>query len=330
MKLVTFLHDERERAGALVDGVPEVCDLQAAHEHQFRRTDPRLDSVLAIIEGGDDALALAGEVLQSAASSRLGLVAVEGMRLCAPVPRPPQIRDCMCFEAHLLRAFEVARKLYAAQADDKEAAQREVEEKGLFRIPDVWYKQPIYYKANRFSVIGSGTDVVWPKYSNLIDFELEFGCYLKKEVTDVPREKARDYIFGYTIFNDFTARDAQMIEMAGQLGPAKGKDFDTGNAMGPCLVTADEIGDPYALKMIARVNGEEWTNGSSSTMHWKFEDLIAHISNSETIYPGEFIASGTVGGGCGLELERFLEPGDVVELEVEGIGVLRNKIVKQH
>ena len=115
--------------------------------------------------------------------------------------------------------------------------------------------------------------------------------------------------------------------MGGQLGPAKGKDFDNGNAMGPCLVTADEFGDPYNKTMVCRVNGEEWGRGSTSTMHWKFEQVLAHISQSETLHPGEFIGSGTVGNGCGLEHMRFLKHGDVVELEVEGIGILKNRVL---
>jgi 2-keto-4-pentenoate hydratase/2-oxohepta-3-ene-1,7-dioic acid hydratase in catechol pathway len=126
-----------------------------------------------------------------------------------------------------------------------------------------------------------------------------------------------------------SARDAQATEMEGQLGPAKGKDFDTGNVLGPWLVTADEIGDPYDLTMVARVNGEEWSRGHSGTMHHRFEDIIAFVSRSETLHPGEILGSGTVGGGCGLELGRFLDPGDVVELEVERIGVLRNRIIKE-
>ena len=116
--------------------------------------------------------------------------------------------------------------------------------------------------------------------------------------------------------------------MAGQLGPAKGKDFDTGNVFGPWIVTADELGDPYQLQMTARVNGEVWGGGSSSAMHHRFEDLIAFISQSETLHAGEIIGSGTVGTGCGLELGRFLQSGDVVELEIERIGVLRNRFVR--
>jgi 2-keto-4-pentenoate hydratase/2-oxohepta-3-ene-1,7-dioic acid hydratase in catechol pathway len=114
----------------------------------------------------------------------------------------------------------------------------------------------------------------------------------------------------------------------GQLGPGKGKDFDNSNVMGPCLVTADELADPYGLEMKVRVNGEEWGRGNSRDMHWKFEDCIAHVSRSETLHPGEFFGSGTVGNGCGLEHMKFLEPGDTVELEVEKIGVLRNRVVR--
>jgi hypothetical protein len=144
-------------------------------------------------------------------------------------------------------------------------------------------------------VIGPDDDVVWPDYSEQLDFELEFGCYIAGRAKNVPRDRARQYIFGYTIFNDVSARDAQAKEMSGMLGPAKGKDFDTANVMGPCLVTADELGDPYDLTTIARVNGEEWGRGNTRDMRWRFEDVIAHISRSETLYPGEFLGSGTVG-----------------------------------
>jgi 2-keto-4-pentenoate hydratase/2-oxohepta-3-ene-1,7-dioic acid hydratase in catechol pathway len=204
---------------------------------------------------------------------------------------------------------------------------RQVEERGMFAVPEVWYRQPIYYKGNRFSCSGHGDDIPWPAFASLLDFELEFGAWIGKPGKDIAREDAREHIFGYSVFDDFTARDAQLAEMPGQLGPAKSKDFDGANAIGPCIVTADAI-DPYALAMIVRVNGEELSRGSSSTMHWRFEDVIAHASASETLHPGEFLGSGTVGNGCGLELGRFLEPGDVVELEVEGIGVLRNRLVK--
>jgi 2-keto-4-pentenoate hydratase/2-oxohepta-3-ene-1,7-dioic acid hydratase in catechol pathway len=112
------------------------------------------------------------------------------------------------------------------------------------------------------------------------------------------------------------------------MGPMKGKDFDTGNVLGPWIVTLDEIGDPHTLDMEARINGERWGGGNSSQMHHSFNAILAFISRSETLYPGEVIASGTVPTGCGLELGRFLKPNDVVELEIERIGVLRNRIVR--
>jgi 2-keto-4-pentenoate hydratase/2-oxohepta-3-ene-1,7-dioic acid hydratase in catechol pathway len=114
--------------------------------------------------------------------------------------------------------------------------------------------------------------------------------------------------------------------MQGRLGPAKSKDFDTGNVLGPYLVTPDEVPDPYQLTMQARINGQQWSCGTSADMHFTFEQMIAYISQDETLYPGDFIGSGTVPGGCGLELDRWLQPGDTVELEVERLGILRNRV----
>ena len=139
---------------------------------------------------------------------------------------------------------------------------------------------------------------------------------------------APSHIFGYTILNDVSARDAQMLEMQGQLGPCKGKDFDTGNILGPYILTADEVSHPVSLNMEARVNGERWGGGNSREMFHNFADIIAHVSASETIYAGEVFGSGTVGTGCGLELGKRLNPGDFFELEIEKIGILANKIVK--
>jgi 2-keto-4-pentenoate hydratase/2-oxohepta-3-ene-1,7-dioic acid hydratase in catechol pathway len=263
---------------------------------------PGFSSVLEIVEGGSNAIDRAHESLKRSPT----VLAVGNVRLLAPIPHPPQMRDFLCFEQHLLQAFKAIGK----------------------NPPQAWYERPIFYHPNRFSVCGPDTEVPWPSYTERLDFELEFGCYIGKPGKDIPKERAREHIFGYTIFNDFSARDEQTKEMAGQLGPGKGKDFDNANAMGPCLVTADELRDPYRLEMKVRVNGEEWGRGNSRDMHWKFEDCIAHASRSETLHSGEFFGSGTVGNGCGLEQLKFLKPNDVVELEVEGIGVLRNKVVK--
>ena len=311
MRLVTFaMGTAAPRAGALLDGDRRVLDLQAAYARLYHGTSPVLDSVLAIVEAGDQALDTIAQLLKAPSPSVTQ--ARNEVRLLAPIPAPPQMRDFLCFERHLVQAFEAVAKISGKPA----------------RVPEVWYQRPIFYHPNRFSVCGPDADVPWPAYCEKLDFELEFGCYIGKPGKDIARDRARGHIFGYTIFNDFSARDEQTKEMAGQLGPGKGKDFDNGNAMGPCLVTADEIGDPYGLEMAVRVNGEEWGRGNSRDMHWKFEDCIAHASRSETLHSGEFFGSGTVGNGCGLEQMRFLKPGDVVELEVARIGILRNRVVK--
>jgi 2-keto-4-pentenoate hydratase/2-oxohepta-3-ene-1,7-dioic acid hydratase in catechol pathway len=328
MRLVTFtIGDERARAGAFIEDDTRIVDLAAAHVALGGGPAPELVSIQALIEGGDAALALAADVTRRAPAAAMRARAQ--VRLRAPVDPPAQMRDCSCFELHLKQSFRAARQYRARSISDPEAARQVIEDTAdEERALAAFRRQPIYYKANRFAVVGAGEDVIWPAYSRALDFELEFGCYIGRRAKDVSKDAADAFIFGYTIFNDFSARDAQALEMPGQLGPAKGKDFDTSNAMGPCLVTADEIPKPYELSMIARVNGEEWGRGNSRDMHWRFDDVIAHISRSETLHPGEFLGSGTVGNGCGLEQMRYLRPGDQVELEVEGLGTLRNRVVK--
>jgi 2-keto-4-pentenoate hydratase/2-oxohepta-3-ene-1,7-dioic acid hydratase in catechol pathway len=196
-------------------------------------------------------------------------------------------------------------------------------------VPAIWYDQPLYYKCNRFATTGPDVEVVWPDYSQIIDYELELACVIGMGGRDISAAQAPHHIFGYTIFNDLTARDAQFREMQGPLGPAKGKDFDNANVLGPLIVTADDI-DITDLAMRARVNGEVWSEGSSATMHWSFAEMIAHVSRCETLYAGEVFGSGTVGGGCGLELGRFLKHEDTVELEIQNIGRLSTKIIAPH
>jgi 2-keto-4-pentenoate hydratase/2-oxohepta-3-ene-1,7-dioic acid hydratase in catechol pathway len=327
MRLVTFQQSgAAPRAGALIDDDHGVLDLRLAAQSVQGGSADALASVQALIEAGPQAWAQARSLV-----SRSPVDAVRrraDVKLLAPIQPPIQMRDCLCFEQHLQQSFAAARKIRAARTSDPEATLKAMNTSADERVLETFRRQPIYYKCNRFATIGPDDDVVWPSYSKSLDFELEFGCYIARRSKDVAKADARDCIFGYTIFNDVSARDAQAMEMAGMLGPAKGKDFDTANVMGPCLVTADELPDPYNLTMVARVNGEEWGRGNSRDMLWRFEDVIAHISRSETLHPGEFIGSGTVGNGCGLEQLRSLKPNDVVELEVEGIGVLRSRIVK--
>jgi 2-keto-4-pentenoate hydratase/2-oxohepta-3-ene-1,7-dioic acid hydratase in catechol pathway len=221
------------------------------------------------------------------------------VKLKAPVPRPNSLRDYLSFEGH--SNFSGKRQL----------------DKG-------WYEMPVCYKGNADTVIGPNEVIPWPAFTDLLDYELEYGIYIGKEGKNIPRERAEDYIAGYTIFNDVSARDIQLKEMlAGGLGPAKGK--DTCSIMGPCLVTPDEV-DPKNLRMTARVNGESWSDNNSGTAYWTWPQIIEFASMDETLYPGDFLGSGTVEHGCGMELNRWIKPGDVVELEVEGIGILRNRV----
>lgn len=310
MKLATFARSSGTRIGAVLTDDEQVLDLQRAHELVKHDRNRHFEDMLALIDGGAKALDAARRLVEAAPDE--ALIPLEQLMLLAPIPEPRQVRDFMSFEAHLRNCLD--------QIEKTTGEHRE--------IPPVWYEQPVYYKANRFATNGPDADVLWPSYAEILDFELELACVIGTTGVDIPRDQARKHVFGYTIFNDVSARDAQMREMQAQLGPAKGKDFDTGNVFGPWIVTADEIRDPYDLDMTVRVNGERWGGGSSRDMHHRFEDAIAHVSRSETLYAGEILGSGTVGTGCGLELGRFPQPGDVVELEIERIGVLRNRFVK--
>ena len=143
-------------------------------------------------------------------------------------------------------------------------------------IPPEWYKAPVYYKGNHRTIIGPDQDLPWPLETAKLDYELELGCVIGRRGINVTERAAPDYIAGYTIMNDFSARDVQFQEMACRLGPAKGKDFAT--AIGPCLLTPDEIPDLNALRMVARVNGEVWSEGRFGTIHWTFPQMIAYVS----------------------------------------------------
>jgi 2-keto-4-pentenoate hydratase/2-oxohepta-3-ene-1,7-dioic acid hydratase in catechol pathway len=218
--------------------------------------------------------------------------------LKAPVPRPNSIRDYLAFEGHASRS-------------------------GQRKLDKAWYEIPVCYRGNPDTVIGPEEIIPWPAYTELLDYELEYGIYISKEGKNIPREKAREYIAGYTILNDISARDIQLREMVVGLGPVKGKDFCS--VMGPCLVTPDEI-DPTDMRMTARINGEVWSESNSGTSYWTWPQIIEFASMEETLYPGDFLGSGTVEKGCGGELNRWIQPGDVIELEVEGIGILRNRV----
>ena len=229
------------------------------------------------------------------------------VRVLAPVARPRVMRDFLTFEGHMKQASRAL-----GRGD---------------QIPEAWYKAPAYYKGDCDTVVGTGVDMQWPNYCEKFDFELELGMVTARRGRNIAKSDAHRYIAGFTIWNDWSARDQQMREAPVGMGPSKGKDFDTGNAVGPFLVTPDEF-NPDKARMIARVNGEVWTDSSSAGRQFSFEDLIVHVSQNETIHAGELWGSGTVTSGSGLETDRWLKPGDVVELEIEGIGKLSNRVVR--
>jgi 2-keto-4-pentenoate hydratase/2-oxohepta-3-ene-1,7-dioic acid hydratase in catechol pathway len=290
VRLVTYELESARRLGALAGEV--VVDLPRAVGH------PAFPSTMEdLVAAGPPTLDTARQAL-----SRQGLErhAVDGARLLAPI-LPGSLRDFLAFEDHV--------KAGAARRGES--------------VPQAWYEMPIYYKGNHRSIIGPGDELAWPPYTEELDFELEIAAVLGGRGRDLDAGNAAQLIFGYTLMNDWSARDVQRKEMAVRLGPAKGKDFAT--SLGPCIVTADEL-EPASLRLTARVDGEVWSEGSLAAAYWTFPQMIAHVSHGEDVWPGDLYGSGTFGGGCGLDLGRFLWPGATVELEADGIGVLRNRV----
>ena len=315
MKLITFdIAGGSRRIGAVVGDNDRVVDLTAAAAGSANAA--VFADMLSLIDGGEPALAQANDFVKAATAT----LPLSELSLLSPIPVPRRLRDFLSFVKHV-RQSRANRHLFGIHTEPRDPA--------LIQVPKVWYERPIYYKSNCFSVVGSEADVHWPSYSVTVDYELEVALIIGRKGKNISVDDASQFVFGYCIFNDFSARDVQYTEMPGSLGPSKGKDFDTGNALGPWIATSDEV-DPQNLTMIARVNGEEWSRGNSSTMHHSFAKLLAYASLEETVYPGEVLGSGTVGGGCGNELGRFMKHGDVIELEVSGLGVLRNRIVAPH
>ncbi len=223
-----------------------------------------------------------------------------------PIDKIPNYRDFYAHEKHVAKGFE----------------------KRGEPIPEAWYEIPAYYKGPTHGFIGPEDEVLWPSYTNVLDYELELGMIVGKEGKNVRLEDAHEHIFGFTILNDISARDIQKKEMAIRLGPAKGKDFCS--IIGPVITTFDEFDfkEPN-LNMKATINGELWSEGQSGDSHYSWAQMIHHVSQDEWILPGDLFGSGTVGTGCGLELDKWIQPGDKIELEVESIGNLVNTIGKK-
>lgn len=268
--------------------------------------------MVAFIQNGESALAAARSAIEWAGSNgekgadgATLVFAPDAVRLLAPIPRPPLIRDFMAFEQHLKNIYPKLGR----------------------EIPSQWYELPVYYKGNPSATGAHKDGIPMPSYATTMDFEFEFAAVIGRGGTNISRADAPGHIFGFMLYNDFSAREIQQREMAVGLGPAKGKDFEHGHVFGPWLVTADEIPDVYALDMKAEVNGQSWCETSTATMHWRFDQMIAHASMNERLVPGEIFGSGTAGGGSAAEVGKSLGRGDEVTLRIDGLGVLSNRIV---
>lgn len=316
MRIVTFNREGfgAPRLGALV-GADGVLDLTACHGSQ-----EAFSSALAFLRAGPKAWDQARTRVanQGAAAEPLA-----GATLLAPLPNPPLIRDWGTMVGHLKFFLRRRAEQLAAKSADPQAAMAAAQANGSLELPPNWFTVPRFYTGNPLNMTGPDTDIAWPGFAESLDYELELAVVLGVGGKDIPASRARDHIFGVTLFNDFTARDTQAAEGS----PAgKSKDFDGAYAIGPCIVTLDEIPDLYQLQVQSRLNSIVQTTRSTVDMKLGFEDIVSYASRSCTLHPGELFASGTFEGGCGVETGRLLQDGDVIELEAQGIGTLRNTI----
>jgi 2-keto-4-pentenoate hydratase/2-oxohepta-3-ene-1,7-dioic acid hydratase in catechol pathway len=327
MKFATYRLARAARVGVVDADSARMFDLAAAARRDGVPDAP-FASMLDLIDADDTGLDRARFLLAKRGGEDDLWLPLTQAELLAPVPEPRQMRDAMSFSLHIRQSGRGARAVQALQSGGLDAFKAAMQAP-LEELPAVYRDLPIYYITNRFTVLGPGATVQWPRYSKVMDYELEVGVVTRRTRSNIPAHEAGAHIFGYTIFNDFSARDRQAVEMQGRLGPAKGKSFDGSNALGPWLVTPDELGDPQTLNVEVRVNGETRAKGDTKGMLFSFEELIAYASQDETIRAGEFFGSGTVGNCCGLEIGRFLDNGDTIELHVDRIGVLTNTVVRQ-
>lgn len=301
MKLATYDTGQGPRAGVLVgERILDVATLLGEPGG--------LRDVRALLELPNDPLGRLRTVL-AAAPSTAG-VPLASVRLWAPVLQPPTVRDFMVYEGHATAG-------------------------GTRELSDAWYRLPIFYFSNPLCIAAPEDAVPYPSASEQLDYELEIGAVIGREGRNIAEADAWDYIAGFTIFNDWSCRDLQRDEMAARLGPAKGKDAAT--SLGPWLVTTDELA-PYRrdgrlhLRCTLRVNGVQWMEGDGGLMYHTWGAMIERASRDSRIVPGDVLGGGTVSGGSISEAirngypARFLQPGDVVEMDVEGIGILRNTI----
>jgi 2-keto-4-pentenoate hydratase/2-oxohepta-3-ene-1,7-dioic acid hydratase in catechol pathway len=277
--------------GALRGG--EIVDLNLA--------DPGVPpDLLALLDAGPEAMARARKALDAAGADAVR--AARDAALKAPLPRPRSLRDFFAFEDHAK----------AGAARRNEPLQKE------------WYDQPVYYKGNPREIYGPGATIPWPSFTRKLDFEFEIAAVVGLAGRDISVAGARKHIAGYIVMNDCSARDIQKNEMVCRMGPAKGKDFAT--VLGPWFVTADEWPSGEIPPLAVRVNGEEWSRSNGLQPYWNFSVMLSHASQSETMLPGDLLGSGTYFKGCGLDQDRWIKPGDELELDAGPLGVLKNTV----
>lgn len=241
------------------------------------------------------------EAARRAATDRSGDALVDGEPTLLNALDPSGYRDFMTFERHFSFGYQWQGR----------------------PVPEIMYELPVSYVGNPLAFVGPDDEVPWPHFSEHMDYELELGIVIGRAGTDLTPEQALNHVLGLTILNDFSARDMQAREMTGGLGPSKGKHFASG--AGPWITTLDALPQD-GLRMQARVNGETWCDASSAEMIWSIGEVVAWASQGEWLAPGMLLGSGTCNGGSAIELGRRLRPGDVVELEIDGLGVLRNRM----
>ncbi|MWA02954.1 fumarylacetoacetate hydrolase family protein [Actinomadura sp. LD22] len=253
-----------------------------------------------------DAIGRAGEADATVWEGRRLRYATSEVRILAPVPRPPTIRDFLMVKEHVENSF----------------ARLPADKRPPHSIADM-ARAPGHWKGNPRNVFGPGAEIPYPSYTDEFDYELELAVVIGRPGRDISVDQAPEHIAGYTIFNDWSARDIQMEEMKVGLGPALGKDFAF--SIGPCIRTADGF-DPVTAVMTAAVDGVEWSRGTIGDMLRSFPELVSWVSRAQELQPGDIIGGGTIANGCGLELGRYVPPGSVVELAVDGIGRLENRV----
>ncbi len=323
MKLVNFRSpvDDAPMMGVVLDDdrilpIREVFVAENGRDESFLRDTLAFVQHLAVAKPAIEALLdrLPPDKLQTKCLLRSEL------QLLPSVLRPLSLRDTIGFEQHVVNCVNQYLREKSSFLGAINSLSLRLRRKPIGGIPTDIKSLPYHYFANLNSIVGDGAIVTMPAGETHMDFELELGVVIGKKGKNIAVDDAHSYIAGYTIFNDYSARDIQFDYTKCRIGPGKGKSFDGGNVLGPYFVTADEVDDVYSLGMRAWVNGEQWTDSSMSSMTLRFDRMISILSRDETLYPGDIIGSGTTPNGSGMELGRYLRSGDVVELEIDGLG----------